>query len=170
MRKTTIVKVPEWAPRDKGKLFLLTEWSAERAEKWAIKALLAFNRGGGQVPVQDVIGAGMEGIFYLGMQTFLRGQMQPGEVIPILDELLECVKFIRDKDKRDPAGNVVATDLVSADDVEDTQTRLWLRGEVVKLHTGFSPADAVSSLISLIMTAPAATSPNTETSRPSLDS
>lgn len=164
MRKTDIVAVPvEWGKRDAGKTFLLTEWPAETAEKWGIKAMLAYNRGGGQVAVSDAVGAGMEGIFFLGVQTFLRGQMRADEVTPILDELLDCVKIVRDPRARDAAtGGPVATPIVSADDIEEVPTRMWLRSEVIRLHTGFSPGDALSKLISLIMTT--TRSPDTGTS------
>lgn len=166
MRKKDIVTVPsEWGKRDSNKCFLITEWPAERAEKWGIKALLAYNRGGGQIDVDAAIGAGMEGIFFLGVQTFLRGQIRAEEAIPILDELLDCVRIIRDPKARDAAtGEPVATPIVSDDDVEEVQTRMWLRSEVLRLHTGFSPAAAVSTLISAIMTR--APSPDTRTSPP----
>ena len=165
MRKTDIVVVPEWGKRDAGKTFLIREWPAERAEKWGIKALLAYNRGGGQIDVDAAIGAGMEGIFFLGVQTFLRGQIRAEEAIPILDELLDCVRIIRDPKARDAAtGEPVATPIVSEDDVEEVQTRMWLRSEVLRLHTNFSPAAAVSTLISAIMTTTA--SPGTRTSPP----
>jgi hypothetical protein len=152
MRQTTHVKVPEeWGKRDAGKIFQITEWSAERAEKWGIRAVLAYNRGGGQIPM-DVIGGGMEAIFILGINTFLRGQMQADEVIPIIDELLECVKLIRDPNVRGADGKPIATDIVSSDDIEEIKTRLWLRSEVLRLHTNFSPADAFWSLISAVTT------------------
>ncbi len=154
MRKTEIVKAPPGfgRGRDDGKHFLITEWSAGRAEKWAVKALLAFNRGGGTFPVDIAVGQGMRGIVALGLDTFLRGHMTSEEVQPILDELLECVKMIRDPKARDKAtGAPVATDLTGEDDIEETQTRFWLRSEVLRVHTGFSVGDALSRLISSIM-------------------
>ena len=67
MRKTEIVKVPaDWGKRDAGKVFLLTEWPAARAEKWAVRALLALNRSGGEIPL-NVAGIGMEGIAVIGI-------------------------------------------------------------------------------------------------------
>jgi hypothetical protein len=152
VRKQQAIKVPDsqWAGRDKGKHFLITEWSAQRAEHWAIRALLAYNRGGGQIPM-DAIGGGMQAIFLIGVNTFLRGQMQADEVIGILDELLECVKVIRDPKARAPDGAIVATELVSDDDIEEAQTRLWLRSEVIRVHTNFSPFEMLSNLITAVM-------------------
>ena len=153
MRKHEVVKVPaEWGKRDAGKHFLIKEWPAERAEEWAVRALIAYNRGGGQIPI-DAISGGMEAIFWLGVNTFLRGQMQAGEVIPILNELFECIKIIRDPTARGVEGPV-ATDLVpGVDDIEEIQTRLWLRSEVLRVHTNFSVSDLLSKLILGMMAA-----------------
>lgn len=147
--------------RDNGKVYLITEWPAARAEEWGIRALMAYNRGGGRLPVEEAFGRGMEGIFYLGVQTFLRGQMQAVEVIPIWNELLECVKIIRDPKARDQAGRVIATEIITDSDIMEIATRNWLRSEVLFLHTGFSPGDALFDLISAIM---AGASPTTQTS------
>lgn len=150
-RKTAIAKVPaEPGNRDAGKHYLITEWPAETAEKWALRAFLAYNRGGGELELDKVAGMGMDGIFALGVQTFLRGQMKAEEIIPILDDLLQCVKLIRDPTKRSPDGSPIATPIVSPDDISEVRTRLWLRSEVLKLHTGFSLADALFALISLV--------------------
>lgn len=155
MRKKEIVKVPPDFGRDSGKTFQITEWSAETAEKWAVSSLLAYNRGGGQIPLSQMAGGGMEAIAILGVNTFLRGQMQAEEVLPILDQLLDCVEVVRDPKARDAAtGLLVVTPIVSPDDIEEVKTRLWLRSEVLRVHTGFSMAAVVSNLISAIMTRP----------------
>jgi hypothetical protein len=150
-RKKKIIRADESMGRDAGKHFLITEWYAERAEKWALRALLAYNRGGGEVPVEAVFNGGMEGIFWLGINTFLRGQMKSEEVIPILDELLECVQMVRDPNKKLPDGSPIVTPIASKDDIGEIKTRLWLRSEVLELHTGFSVAALVSKLISAVM-------------------
>ena len=153
-RKTEIVKAPSDFGRDAGKLFLITEWASRRADHWAIRAMLAYNRGGGDIPVESMLGRGMEAIFFVGIQTFLRGQIKAEEVTPILDELLECVQMIRDPDlsKVDRmTGHPVATPIVRDDDIEELKTRWWLRSEVLRVHTGFSPAEVLSRWISAIM-------------------
>jgi hypothetical protein len=171
MRKTEVVVVPSDPKygRDReptSKHFLLTEWPAARAEEWAIRAILAYNRGGVDINLDRALGMGMRAIAIFGIQTFLRGQMRAEEIVPILNELLECVKIIRDPSARDKeTGEPVATPIVSDDDIEEVATRLWLRSEVIRLHTGFSPGDALSHLVSLIMT-PEGVSPSTETSPP----
>lgn len=152
MRKQEVVKVV-LQNRDAGKHFLITEWSAEKAEAWAVRALIAYNRGGGDVPAAAIDG-GMEAIFWLGVNTFLRGQMKSEEVIPILNELLDCVKIIRDPKARGLDGSIIATDILpGSDDVEEVQTRLWLRSEVLRVHTNFSLTELLSRLL-LRMRAP----------------
>lgn len=148
MRKSKTVTVPAFPgtpQRDAGKTFVITEWSADRAERWGIKMTLALNRSAGEIPM-DLKGIGMEGIAVLGINTFLRGNVQAEEIIPLLDELLDCVRVLRDLKHPD-----VVTDLIP-DDLEDVATRLWLRSEVLELHTGFSPAAALSALVASIMT------------------
>jgi hypothetical protein len=155
--------------RDAGKIFKIKEWSAARAEHWGVKALLAYNRGGGDLDMPSMYGMGMVAVVYIGVQTFLRGSMRSDEVIPILDELLECVQPVRDPKARDAiTGGMVADSVLNESDIEEVATRMWLRSEVIKLHTGFSPAAALSELISLIMTTTeaAAESQSAKTSHP----
>jgi hypothetical protein len=65
--------------------------------------------------------------------------------------MFTCVKMIRDPKSKDKmTGEPIASDIVSDDDIEDVQTRAWLRSEVLRVHTGFSPADALLSLIQSI--------------------
>lgn len=168
MIKDEVIKVPESfgtreSYRDAGKHFLITEWPADRAEKWALRAIIAYNRGGGQIPI-DILGQGMQAIFFAGINTFLRGQMQADEVIPILDELLQCVQIVRDPSKRTPdGGRVIATPIIPGD-IMEVKTRLWLRSEVLRLHTNFSVADLLSKLLAAVMTGEP-TSPKRKTSR-----
>ena len=158
--KTMVVRATHG--RDAKKLYQITEWPAARAEQWGIRALMAYNRGGGHLPVDQAFGRGMEGIVYLGIDTFLRGQMRAEEVQPILDELLECVKIIRDPSARGPDNRPLATDIVADSDIHEIATRMWLRSEVLFLHTDFSIGDALSDLIKAIMSG---ASPTTQTSQ-----
>lgn len=148
MRKREPIQVPSTGfGRDAGKTFLITEWPAETAENWAWRAIIAYNRGGGQIPIEAMQG-GMEAIFWLGVNTFLRGQMQADEVIPILNELLKCVQIIRDPKAMAVDGSGAVVHPLLPDDIEEVKTRLWLRSEVLRVHTNFSVADLISRLIS----------------------
>lgn len=165
--KYAYVKAPANLKRDANKTFLISEWTAERAETWGLRALFAYNRGGGEVPVADIMGRGMEGIFWLGINTFVRGQMKAEEVQPILNELLECVKIVRDPNRNEVGTGKPIAHALMAEDIFEIQTRYWLRSEVLELHTGFSVLAFLSKLISGVM-AKENTS-TTETSRPSSD-
>jgi hypothetical protein len=162
-RETVIVRVPEFPGtrnRDKDKLYRITEWDSARAENWGLRMMFAANNGAGQLPL-DWSGIGMEGIAILGINTFLRGTSDPGTMIPLLDELLQCVKIVRD-----PKNPHMAFDLVSEDDIAEVATRMWLRGEVLTLHLNFSVSAAVSALYKKIMMKPPPDSSDRSTSQP----
>lgn len=167
MRKTKIVQVPKFSQgdnRDINKTFLITEWPAARADRWIQELMLAANRGAGEIPM-DLRGIGWEGIAVMGINTFLRGSGDGPRMIELGEQLLECVKIIRDPKHPD-----VATEIVVDDDVQEIVTRWWLRDQVVSVHVNFSPLDALSRLMSSIMQqapepSPAPISKNTRTSR-----
>jgi hypothetical protein len=140
-RKSEVVKVPEWGGRDAGKLFKVTEMASARGEKWAYRALLLLSGSGGRIP-ENLAGRGMEAIAIIGINIFLQGSIRFEELEPLLDEMMPCVEAVRD-----PRAPHVSTPLVSDDDIEEVRTRAWLRSEVLRLHTGFSPADALFALI-----------------------
>lgn len=148
-RKTIVVKVPELpgpSQRDLGKMYLIEEWSAARAENWGLRMAAALTRSDLGLPM-SLAGIGMEGIAIIGINRILHGSINPDVVIPLFDELLECVKIIRDPKRPDFAQAIIVDD-----DIEEVATRLWLRSEVLKLHTNFSPAAAISGLWRMITT------------------
>jgi hypothetical protein len=168
VRKTKLVTIPRFEGahnRDEGKHFLLTEWPAAVAEKWGFRIMLAFNRSSTQIPL-DLKGLGIEGVAILGINTFLRGNVQAEEIVPIIDELLDCAKMVRDLKALDPVtSQPFGTDVLD-NDIEEVATRLWLRSEVLALHTGFSVVDALSALWSSITARTEEISSTTSTSPP----
>ncbi len=114
--------------RDYGKTFHIREMSASRAEKWAMRALLAAARSGVELP-EGFAGGGMQSIAILGIQAILKMNFYDAE--PLLDEMMECVRI--KPDSRNPS---VVRDLIE-DDVEEITTLIKLREEVIKLHIGF---------------------------------
>jgi hypothetical protein len=147
--KTAIVIVPASEDnRDSGKQFLLTEWPAARAEKWAVRMFLALKGTGSEI-AESSQRLGMVGVAFAGLNAFLRAEVDPDVLEPLLDQMFECVKVIRDPKAVDKdTGGPVATDIVSDDDIREIKTRFWLRSEVLKLHTNFSFTDALSSWLS----------------------
>ncbi len=149
MRKSELVICPSGGDnRDAGKHFLITEMDSMRAEKWALRAILLIKGSGERIP-DNVTGLGMVGIAILGLNVFLRGTIAPEDLDPLMDDMMTCVKIVRD-----PKHPEIATDIVSTDDIEEVKTRLWLRSEVIRVHTGFSPADALSRLLDAVQSAP----------------
>jgi hypothetical protein len=147
VRKTKIVQVPPgWGDgfRDTGKTFLLTEMSAAAAEKWAWRMMLALKGTSGHIDpaVQKL---GIVGVAIAGLNAFLKAPVKPEEIEPLMDELLNCVTVCRD-----PHHPEVFTKIVSDDDIQEVRTRLWLRSEVLALHTNFSMGEALWRLISML--------------------
>lgn len=142
-RRTATLKVALGpANRDNGKVYVLTEMSAAAAERWGMRMFLALKGSGTEVSEASQR-LGMVGVAFAGINAFLRAPVDFADLEPLLDEMMACVKIVRDEHYPD-----LATDLASPDDVEDVQTRLWLRSEVLKLHTDFSAADVLWSWMS----------------------
>lgn len=133
-RKTDTIVV-EAAGRDQGKHFVLTEMSATQAEKWAIRAVLAVTKSGLDVP-EDVAQMGMGAVAAMGLRAFTNVQFHDAELL--MDELMTCVKIMPDVSKP-----MVTRPLIE-DDVEEVATRLFLKAEVFRVHTGFSLAAEIS--------------------------
>ncbi len=149
MRKTRTVVVPQLPAcdnRDFGKVFFIEEWPASRADDWAQRLTFMFNKNGGQLPM-DLRSIGWEGIAIVGINTYLRGNVDPEVMIPIGNELLECVKGII----RDPKFPDSVTPIIPDVDIEEVATRWWLRDQVVSVHTNFSFLGALSTLVSTVL-------------------
>lgn len=127
-RKQAYVTIPIQG-RDFGKVFLLTEMSAVKSEKWAIRAFLALARGGIDIP-PDIEEAGLMGIASLGVKIF--GQMLWADAEPLIDEMFECVRAVPN-----PQDRSLDTELFESS-IDDVSTRMFLRKKVFGLHVDFS--------------------------------
>lgn len=148
-RKTKIWTV-DTPGRDKGKGFLITEMSADKAERWALKALLALANGGAKLP-DGVLDAGMAGIASMAGAVVLSLRHLQGtryeDVAELLDEMMECVRFQPPGTTSD--GLPLPSQMLFEGDncqIEEVSTRIKLRWEVLQVHVDFSVADALSSL------------------------
>lgn len=144
--------------RDKGKVFLLTEMSAARAEAWATRALLALMGADASIPENDAE-LGAAGLAELGLRSISRLKWEVAE--PLLEEMLTCVQIIPN-----PAKPQVVRALVE-NDIEEIMTRVKLRIEVWKLHMDFLEADMLSTLAGASQPASSTAQPATGTSRKS---
>lgn len=142
------------AGRDRGKRFLITEMPASVAEAWAMRALLAIAQGGVQLP-EGFERRGWAGMVEAGIRALTGLRWEVAE--PLLAEMWQCVAVVPD-----PSKPHVQRPLIE-EDVEEIATRIKLRAEIWKLHADFLKAVAPSIFAG--SPAPAASTPNTKTSR-----
>lgn len=121
--------------RDQGKVFVLTELPASRAESWAMRALLALMASGVEVP-EGFEHMGMAGMAEVGLRALSGLKWEVAE--PLLAEMWDCIQFMPD-----PSKPHIVRKLFD-EDIEEITTRVKLRAEAWKLHTGFLKAVAPS--------------------------
>jgi hypothetical protein len=114
--------------RDKGKIFVLTEMSADKAERWATRLLFALINNGAEFP-ENIISMGMAGIAAIGIKSL--GKLPFEQAEPLLEEMFECVRI--QPNVKDPN----LTRILIEDDIEEVATRIYLRKELFKLHIDF---------------------------------
>ncbi len=143
-RRSKVVTI-EAEGRDKGKQFLLTEMSADAAERWAIRCLLAFANAGAKIPEAQLM-SGLEGMQATANALLIQGVrslagLSYRDAEPLLAEMLACVAF---KPGNDAIPTMSGASMLTQ--IEEVKTLLTLRYEVLGLHLGFSPADVLSNL------------------------
>ena len=121
--------------RDQAKVFVLTEMPASRAESWAMRSLLALMAGGVEVP-EGFDRMGMAAMAEVGIKALAGLKWEVAE--PLLAEMWSCVQIMPDSGKPHIVRNLIE------EDIEEITTRIKLRAEVWKLHTGFLKAVAPS--------------------------
>lgn len=130
--------------RDKGRLYLITEFPASKAEKLGIKAFIALKGSDAQIPL-EYKELGPIGVAIIGLNVFLRSSVRYADLDPLLDEMMECVQYIPDRKRPESPRALMEADIM------EPKTRYQLRSEIVELHTGFSFADSLSELISKML-------------------
>lgn len=131
-RKTALILIGEEG-RDKGKQYLITEMDADRAESWALRALMALAGGTRGIP-PELVKAGMAGLAEVGVAALVG--LSWDQAKPLLDEMMDCVQIVPDP----KAPNVVRPLVDGAGDIEEVSTRIKLRAEVWKIHVDFLSA------------------------------
>lgn len=135
MARATLNYTVQDEGRDAGKVFVLTEMPASRAESWAMRALLALMAGGVEVP-EGFDRMGMAAMAEVGIKALSGLKWEVAE--PLLAEMWSCVQIMPDPSKPHVIRNLIE------EDIEEILTRVKLRAEVWKLHTGFLKAVAPS--------------------------
>lgn len=118
------------AGRDKGKQYLITEADPFRTEAWCTRAMFAAMNAGVDIP-ENIANAGLAGVVALGAKAL--GLVPYDAAKPLLDEMLTCVQY-------KVAGGVTRP-LGFDGDIEEVSTILFLRKEIVTLHTDFFTED-----------------------------
>jgi hypothetical protein len=125
VRNSELVRVPTSFGRDADKLFKITEMPASQSEKWALRLFIAMKGTSGEVP-PEVMQMGMIAVAWRGLNTFLAADVDAEKLMPLLDDMMVCVEAVRDKSRPDVAMQLI---------------------EIVRVHTGFSLADVLSSFL-----------------------
>lgn len=120
--------------RDKGKRFVITEMPALKAERWAMRALIAMAKSGVQMP-EDAIGGGMAVIAMAGFQALQAG-IQFEDIAPLMDEMMDCVQIMPDPKNPEVIRPLLLSG-IEGDDVEEILTLLEIRERVFAIHTDF---------------------------------
>jgi hypothetical protein len=133
--KLTIPGVRSELPgeRDNGKTFVLTEMDAYAGQDWALRALLALAASGATLP-SGALASGWAGLAGFGVTALL--QAPYGALKPLLDEMLAQAKY-----EHKPGQPLQLITPGQNCPVEEIKTFLTLQMALLKLHTGFSPAD-----------------------------
>ena len=130
MRKHITLKMEgEPSSRDDGKTYFLQETDALTAEWWATRAIMLLIAGGANIENPN---GGMAALAGEGFTAL--GKLNPMDVKPLLDEMLEWIFIIPDTrhpDNKRPIN-------MKMGDVEEVSTLFRLRLAVFELHTGFS--------------------------------
>lgn len=116
--------------RDKGKTFVLTEMSADQAERWAFRAFLGLVQSGAEIS-ESSLSSGMAGLAAIGVQAL--GGLRWDVLEPLLEEMWTCVQYEHAPGR--PLQSVV--DGINSQ-IEEVRTRVELRIALFELHLGFS--------------------------------
>jgi hypothetical protein len=125
--------------RDAGKVFVITEMSSEKAERWAIRALLALSSTGLRLP-ESSESAALASFASMGFESL--SKLDWNTLEPLLNEMFECVKF-----QPQPNNPQISRPVQQGDDgdIEEIKTRIQLRKAIFNLHLDFLFAAAPQS-------------------------
>jgi hypothetical protein len=121
--------------RDAGKVYRLTEMPALKAERWARHAVSACNRTDLNV-TDETARLGMLGFYLVGFQALAGGDVQG--IDALMDEMMGQIQIV--------ASAGVVRPAIADGDIEEVQTIVMLRKELLELHMGFTFAELALSL------------------------
>lgn len=127
--------------RDFGKVFVLTEMLASKAERWATRAIFAIMNNNIELPALPADfekNASMAILMEMGIKAL--GSLKFEDAEPLLKEMLDCVQTMPDPSKP----HILRA--LFEEDTEEVMTRIKLRKAVWSLHSDFFEAVAPSIL------------------------
>jgi hypothetical protein len=128
MRKTDIIEI-EAEGRDLGKAFLITEMSADRQERWAMRAGFALMNSGADFSELNGESMSMQQFAKIGLSALSKIPFEAAE--PLIKELMTCVEIIPDTNK------LKVTRALIDGDIEEVGTLFAIKKAVWNLHIGF---------------------------------
>lgn len=145
-RRTTEFTVTTEGSRDYGRRFKLTEMHSDQAERWAFRLFLALANAGARLP-EGVMEGGMQALAAYIPKVMLQGiraleGLHYEDVSKLYDEIMTCVQYIPDDPNIPPKMILGGINC----QIEEVQTRVQLRLEVIALHLNFSLADVLQTM------------------------
>ena len=125
MRKELFVTIVDEG-RDHGKVYKITEAHAVQADKWGIRAMLALNRNGAQIP-DEIMKLGLIGVLVVGVHK-LKGVAWE-DLEPLIDEMMTCVEMVPTPSQR----NVVRKLFIDPNDIEEVST-WWILSSRIRFR------------------------------------
>lgn len=154
MRKTKIVVIPgersdEPGRRDGGKRFYVREMASRPAEKWAARAFLALAHSHVDLPagIGRDLAKSRGSMAEIHRLATMVGHLSFPELEPLMDELMQCVRFVVDAGTDPPVTRAIHDAGDDNDDIQEVATRHMIRAEVIDLHVGFLLPAAILNLI-----------------------
>jgi hypothetical protein len=132
-RKKEVFVPTDGRDKEKGQHYILHEMPALKAERWALRALLALAHAGAEIP-DDAAGAGMAAIAHAGFQSLKALKYE--EAQPLLDEMLSCIEVVPDPKSPNITRPPVMNEM-EGDDIEEITTLWQIRERIFRLHTAF---------------------------------
>jgi hypothetical protein len=133
MRKKETFIPTDGRDKEKGQHYIITEMPALKAERWALRALLALAHAGVELPA-GAEGAGMQAIAHAGLKALHSLSFEDAQ--PLLDEMWSCVEVIPDPKRPNIIRKLVMNEM-EGDDIQEISTIWQIRQRVFQLHTEF---------------------------------
>jgi hypothetical protein len=136
MARKSVTVIVDADNRDHKKRFTVTEFPADRAERWALRALAVLAASGASLP-SGAENAGMAGLAAVGVSVLPNLSAQFPSAEPLLKEMFDSIRY--QHDPKHPPQEIYTGDMCQ---VEEVSTLFMLRKAWLELHLDFLRAGA----------------------------